>query len=119
MTSVDFTSPMPSSKVRLCSVALKKNNHLTLIIGTIVGDTWENITEGSLVVDVGGGVGKQSLTLATHQPHLRFVFQDQESVIGDAIEVHASDPPTPPSIPFPTRYSFGRRTCPRRLDPVV
>ena len=58
----------------------------------VLGNTWEDIPEGSLVVDVGGGVGKQSLTLATHQPHLRFVVQDRESVVGDATEVHASNP---------------------------
>ena len=64
-----------------------------MIIGIMVlGNTWENIPEGSLVVDAGGGVGKQSLTLATHQPHLRFVVQDRESVVGDATEVHASNP---------------------------
>jgi len=66
----------------------------------MVGYTWENIAEGSLVVDVGGGVGSQSLTLATHQPHLRFVVQDRESVVGDAVEVHPSNPPTPPSITY-------------------
>ena len=66
----------------------------------MVGDTWESIPEGSLVVDVGGGVGKQSLTLATHQPHLRFVVQDRESVVGDAVEVRASYPLTPPSITY-------------------
>jgi ubiquinone/menaquinone biosynthesis C-methylase UbiE len=66
----------------------------------MVGDTWESIPEGSLVVDVGGGVGKQSLTLATHQPHLRFVVQDRESVVGDATEVHASNSLTPSSITY-------------------
>jgi hypothetical protein len=64
----------------------------------MVGYTWENIAAGSLVVDVGGGVGAQSLTLAIHQPHLRFVVQDRESVVGSAVEVRASNPLTPPSI---------------------
>ena len=64
----------------------------------MVGDIWESIPGGSLVVDVGGGVGKQSLTLATHQPQLRFVVQDRESVVGNAIEVHASNPLAPPNI---------------------
>jgi hypothetical protein len=66
----------------------------------MVGDTWENIPEGSLVVDVGGGVGTQSLTLATQQPHLRFVVQDRESVVGDAVEVHALKLLTPPNITY-------------------
>jgi hypothetical protein len=38
-------------------------------------------------VDVGGGVGSQSLTLATRFPRLCFVVQDRESVVGDAVEV--------------------------------
>ncbi|KAH9993417.1 hypothetical protein BJV77DRAFT_366374 [Russula vinacea] len=50
------------------------------------GYDWERLSEGSLVVDVGGGVGAQSLTLAQHYPHLRFVIQDRESVLGDAID---------------------------------
>ena len=62
----------------------------------MAGDTWENTPEGSLVVDVGGGVGTQSLTLATQQPHLRFVVQDRESVVGNAVEVCAPKPLTPP-----------------------
>ena len=50
---------------------------------------WGNLLEGSLVVDVGCGVGSQSLTLATHHPHLHFIVQDREAVIGDAIQVCA------------------------------
>ena len=51
------------------------------------GYDWERLPEGSLVVDVGGGVGAQSLTLAQHHPQLRFVIQDRESVLGDAADV--------------------------------
>ncbi|KAF8467041.1 S-adenosyl-L-methionine-dependent methyltransferase [Russula ochroleuca] len=47
------------------------------------GYNWGGLPEGSLVVDVGGGVGSQSLTLAKHHPQLRFVIQDRESVLGD------------------------------------
>ncbi|KAF8467039.1 hypothetical protein DFH94DRAFT_301018 [Russula ochroleuca] len=49
------------------------------------GYDWERLPEGSLVVDVGGGVGSQSLTLAKRYPQLRFLIQDRESVLGDAI----------------------------------
>jgi ubiquinone/menaquinone biosynthesis C-methylase UbiE len=52
-----------------------------------VGYDWEHLPQGSLVVDVGGGVGSQSFTLAKHHPQLRLVVQDRESVVGDAIEV--------------------------------
>lgn len=41
------------------------------------------------MVDVGGGVGAQTLLLADHHPQLRFVVQDRETVLGDAVEVCA------------------------------
>ena len=52
-----------------------------------VGYVWEHLPQGSLVVDVGGGVGSKSFTLAKHHPQLQFVVQDRESVVGDATEV--------------------------------
>jgi hypothetical protein len=56
------------------------------------GYAWENLPQDSLVVDVGGGVGSQSLLLALHHPHLHFIVQDRESVVGDAVEVCSLDP---------------------------
>jgi hypothetical protein len=50
------------------------------------GYAWGKLPPGSLVVDVGGGVGAQSLTLARRHPNLRFVVQDREGVVGDADE---------------------------------
>lgn len=54
---------------------------------TLAGYTWGQLPEGSLIVDVGGGLGSQSLVLAKHHPQLRFVVQDREAVVQDAIEV--------------------------------
>ncbi|KAF8262641.1 S-adenosyl-L-methionine-dependent methyltransferase [Lactarius quietus] len=50
------------------------------------GYAWEKLPPGSLVVDVGGGIGSQCFTLARHHPNLRFVIQDREAVVGDANE---------------------------------
>ncbi|KAH9024027.1 S-adenosyl-L-methionine-dependent methyltransferase [Lactarius deliciosus] len=50
------------------------------------GYAWEKLPPGSLVVDVGGGVGSQSLALARRHPDLRFVVQDREAVLSDANE---------------------------------
>ena len=56
---------------------------------TLSGYTWGQLPEGSLVVDVGAGVGSQSLVIAKHHPQLRFVVQDRKAVLRDAIEVSA------------------------------
>jgi ubiquinone/menaquinone biosynthesis C-methylase UbiE len=63
------------------------HHHLTLEMLPLQGTVGNTSPEGSLVIDVGGGIGAESLTLANHYPNLRFVVQDRESVMGDAIEV--------------------------------
>ncbi|KAI0278930.1 S-adenosyl-L-methionine-dependent methyltransferase [Russula aff. rugulosa BPL654] len=50
------------------------------------GYAWGQLPEGSLIVDVGGGVGSQSLVVAKYHPQLRFVVQDREAVVRDAVE---------------------------------
>jgi ubiquinone/menaquinone biosynthesis C-methylase UbiE len=57
------------------------------------GYGWEKLLPGSLVIDVGGGVGSQSLIIARRHPNLRFVVQDREAVIGDANEVRCASIP--------------------------
>ncbi|KAJ7657239.1 S-adenosyl-L-methionine-dependent methyltransferase [Mycena polygramma] len=42
---------------------------------------WASVEPGSLVVDVGGGVGTSCLTLAANFPGFKFVVQDLEGVI--------------------------------------
>ena len=69
-----------------------------------------------MVIDVGGGVGSQSLLLALHHPNLRFIVQDRESVVGDAVEVCVFNPLTTPKIWYVPQadnklnHSTGRRT---------
>ena len=38
-------------------------------------------------MDVGGGVGSVSMTIAENVPHLRFVVQDRKAVVSDAVGV--------------------------------
>ena len=45
------------------------------------GFDWAGLGEGSLVVDVGGGIGSTSMTLAKAFPHLRFCIQDRLKVV--------------------------------------
>ncbi|EIW56069.1 S-adenosyl-L-methionine-dependent methyltransferase [Trametes versicolor FP-101664 SS1] len=46
----------------------------------IAGFPWQDLDEGALVVDVGGGIGSTSMLLAHTFPHLRFVVQDRPQV---------------------------------------
>ena len=45
------------------------------------GFDWAGLEEGSLVVDVGGGIGSTSMTLAKAFPHLRFCIQDRPKTV--------------------------------------
>jgi len=52
----------------------------------VVGFDWAIIPNGT-VVDVGGGIGTQSLIIAQEYPDLKLVIQDLPSVIEDAKKV--------------------------------
>ncbi|KAF8069068.1 S-adenosyl-L-methionine-dependent methyltransferase [Lyophyllum atratum] len=45
---------------------------------------WKDLPNGSVIVDVGGGIGSSSLIVAREFPHLKYVVQDLPSVIEDA-----------------------------------
>jgi hypothetical protein len=76
---------LPDNRLRLVRFSAAMTG-LASGAGLLNGYGWEKLPPGSLVIDVGGGVGSQSLTLARRQPNLRFVVQDREAVIGDANE---------------------------------
>ncbi|TFK81372.1 hypothetical protein K466DRAFT_502247 [Polyporus arcularius HHB13444] len=49
--------------------------------GAIIGGfPWHELKEGSVVVDVGGGIGSTAMLLAHTFPHLKFVIQDRPQV---------------------------------------
>jgi len=78
----------PDNRLRLArfGAAMEGLRNMTPENAILDGYAWEKLPPGSLVVDVGGGVGPQSLTLARHHPNLRFVVQDREAVVDDANE---------------------------------
>lgn len=47
----------------------------------IAGFPWHELVPGSVVVDVGGGIGSTSMLLANAFPHLKFVVQDRPPVV--------------------------------------
>ncbi|OCH88902.1 O-methyltransferase [Obba rivulosa] len=48
------------------------------------GFEWDKLPEGSIVVDVGGGVGTTMQVLFDEHKHLKYVVQDREPVMADA-----------------------------------
>jgi len=50
------------------------------------GFAWKDLKQDAIVVDVGGGIGAQSMTLAQNYSHLRFAVQDREQVAKDAAQ---------------------------------
>ncbi|KAM5545245.1 hypothetical protein V8D89_001356 [Ganoderma adspersum] len=49
------------------------------------GFSWEHLPEGSVLVDVGGGVGAQSTIVAQAHPHVHVVVEDREQVVSTAV----------------------------------
>lgn len=78
----------PSNRLRLARFGAAMNGlkNMVPVEAILEGYAWGQLPEGSLIVDVGGGVGSQSLVLAKHHPQLRFVVQDREAVVRDTIE---------------------------------
>jgi len=52
----------------------------------VIGFDWATIPNGT-IVDIGGGIGTQSLIIAQEYPKLKLVIQDLPSVIEDAKKV--------------------------------
>ncbi|KAH9054234.1 O-methyltransferase [Lactarius vividus] len=78
----------PSNRLRLARFGAAMSGLRNMMPEDTVldGYAWEKLPPGSLVVDVGGGVGSQTLTLARRHPNLRYVVQDREAVVSDANE---------------------------------
>jgi len=78
----------PNNRIRLARFGTGMNGvrNMTSPNAILEGYAWDQLPKDALVVDVGGGVGSQSLVLALHHPHLRFIIQDRQGVVGDAVE---------------------------------
>ena len=54
------------------------------------GFDWAALPEGGVVVDVGSGVGGMAVELKKHFSHLKYVAQDRQPVIDEAVKVGLS-----------------------------
>ncbi|EJF57429.1 S-adenosyl-L-methionine-dependent methyltransferase [Dichomitus squalens LYAD-421 SS1] len=48
------------------------------------GFSWEDLPQGSVLIDVGGGIGAQSILVAQAHPHIHVVVEDREQVVSTA-----------------------------------
>jgi len=55
---------------------------------TTTGYDWKSLKPGSLVVDVGGGIGSSILPVAKAFPTLHFVIQDRPHVVAQGLKVN-------------------------------
>lgn len=83
--------------------------------GECAGFNWASLPKGSIVVDVGGGVGNLTMALAKVHKHLRFIVQDRPGTVreGETVGIsgllYGGDRDINPLFLF----SFGRRPCRR------
>ncbi|KAI0826305.1 O-methyltransferase [Irpex lacteus] len=76
-----FESPANSTRLRRFGAAMGSLTHTATVGALTAGFDWAALPKDSLVVDVGGGVGTQTMALAKAFDHLKFIVQDRESVI--------------------------------------
>ncbi|KAG6877727.1 hypothetical protein C0992_009407 [Termitomyces sp. T32_za158] len=78
-----FTSPGNEELLHRFNIGCEGASNLFPPRGVVEGFDWKAYSKG-VVVDVGGGIGSQSMVLAKDFPNLSFVVQDLEPVISDA-----------------------------------
>ena len=55
-----------------------------LILTQRAGFSWAELPQASVLVDVGGGIGSQSILVAQAHPHIHVVVEDREQVVSTA-----------------------------------
>lgn len=79
--------PENSLSLRKFPNAMRATTHYNSDIVVTEGFEWAKLPEGSLVVDVAGGVGNLTMALAGTHKHLKYVVQDRAAVIKAAFDV--------------------------------
>ncbi|EMD33481.1 hypothetical protein CERSUDRAFT_87325 [Gelatoporia subvermispora B] len=76
-----FERPDNELRFRRFGAAMNGVNNMQSPESILKGFDWGSLTAGSIVVDVGGGIGTSSLVLAKAFPKLRYVIQDRPAVV--------------------------------------
>ncbi|KAI0780304.1 S-adenosyl-L-methionine-dependent methyltransferase [Fomes fomentarius] len=93
-TRLDFFEwiELPGNEGRLVRFkhAMRGSRHYETKNGILQGFSWEDLPQGSVLVDVGGGIGATSILVAEAHPHLRVVVEDRAQVVSNAISAWGS-----------------------------
>ena len=73
--------PENAHELRKFGNAMRASTNFAEDIIATRGFEWASLPAGSLVVDVGGGVGNLTMALAKAHKHLRYVVQDRPPVV--------------------------------------
>ncbi|KAH7918466.1 S-adenosyl-L-methionine-dependent methyltransferase [Leucogyrophana mollusca] len=76
-----FEQPFNQMRLKRFGVAMDGVSSMQPADSILRGFDWGSLLPGSVVVDVGGGIGVSCLALAKAHPHLRYVVQDRPSVV--------------------------------------
>ncbi|OJT06906.1 Sterigmatocystin 8-O-methyltransferase [Trametes pubescens] len=66
--------------------SMNGTRHWELAENVVHGFAWNDLPKGSVVVDIGGGIGSVSVTLSQAYPHLNFAVEDRGPVAAIARE---------------------------------
>ncbi|KAI0081312.1 O-methyltransferase [Panus rudis PR-1116 ss-1] len=83
-----LTTPEQASRLKVLEGAMASLVNIYSPPHALTRFGWASLPEGSLVVDVGGGVGTASLALAKVHKHLRYIVQDHPKVIEHGLQIH-------------------------------
>ncbi|KAJ7616106.1 S-adenosyl-L-methionine-dependent methyltransferase [Roridomyces roridus] len=82
---VTFEQPGREPARQLFEMVMRAYNNMQPASAVLEAYPWSELQPGSVIVDVGGGVGWAMLPVAKAHPHLRIVIQDSEKVVKDGI----------------------------------
>ncbi|PPQ92437.1 hypothetical protein CVT25_008658 [Psilocybe cyanescens] len=73
-------------RLRRFGIALDGFDKMLPLNGISKGYHWDSLPIGSIVVDVGGGVGSEAMKIAQAHPDLKLIVQDTENVVANGIK---------------------------------
>ncbi|KAI0318073.1 S-adenosyl-L-methionine-dependent methyltransferase [Amylostereum chailletii] len=79
-----FEDPSNAARLMRFGITMEGSKQAAPPDAILHGFEWKDLNPGAIVVDVGGGIGGQSMTLAQNHSQLKFVVQDREPVVRDA-----------------------------------